>query len=161
MLFSPVVFLQISLVRYRENDDIYLYFFLLQKRKFFVYLIWIKIIEASEILILFNISKVTFYLNRVCLSLQNAFFNLYISMWLLFKLFPYSIDLQYFILINICIRIIFIQAFRLMFTSTAVRTSIHFICLCITILFFSFLCWYVSVHDCHDRYRLARLLLHQ
>ena len=31
MRFSPVVFLQIFLVLNRENDDIYLYFFLLQK----------------------------------------------------------------------------------------------------------------------------------
>ena len=127
-----------------------------KKHKFFIYLIWRTIIKASEIFILFNISEMTFCLNRACLSFQNAFFTLYISMWLLSKLFSYFINLHYFILINIFIRIIFIQAFRLMFTSAAVQTSIYFICLCITVLFFSFLCWYVSVHDCHDRYRPVR-----
>ena len=49
-----------------------------KKHKFFIYLIWRTIIEASEIFIFFNISKMTFCLNRACLSFQNAFFTLYV-----------------------------------------------------------------------------------
>ena len=50
--------------------------------------------ESPEVLILFDVTKVAFRLDRPCLTLQDPFFTLDVFIGFLFQLFPPFIDLH-------------------------------------------------------------------
>src|SRR3712207_4697175 len=78
-----------------------------------------------------------FRLDRSDLTVIDAVLTLDVPVALCFQLLPGLIDLHHLVFVSIPTGIIFIQASSFMRASAAVRTSVHFHGLCITVPFMS------------------------
>src|SRR5699024_10115351 len=94
--------------------------------------------KTAEVFVLFDISKVSFCLDRSCLAFQDPFFTLDIRIGFLPQCFPPFIDLHYFIAVWILPSIVSIKTSGFILTAAAVCTSVYFHRLGIAVLFFAF-----------------------
>ena len=108
------------------------------QHEFFVHFICRTVIKTPKVFVFFDITEMSFCLDRTCLPFQDSTLTLDVCMGFFTQFFPLLIDLHYLVSFSIFFGIIFIQTACFMFASTAIGAAVYFKGLGITILLFGF-----------------------